>query len=89
MSTEPEDIAAVEGDNCPHCGAIQIGYVRSGKQKKYKCGSWIPEERAINCYESELSALRTALEDMTIQRDMTRRDVAVLKTKLHRISGKL
>jgi hypothetical protein len=76
-------------DFCPFCRAIRTIEPKT----HYDCGQPRNPSKMIRyrpglCYETQLTSLRTALEDMTIQRDAARRDVAVLKTELHRISGK-
>jgi hypothetical protein len=91
MSAEPEDITTVEADLCPFCGSRgrEIKILSRSETFEYTCGVREPtRRRSPKCYETQLTSLRTALEEMTIQRDAARRDVAVLKTELHRISGK-
>jgi hypothetical protein len=88
-----KEVSVMEEDKCPYCGSITLSR-RSDGGKRFSCGTLIVKKGQyqsdycnIKCLRAELTSLRTALEEMAIQRDAARRDVAVLKTKLHRVVG--
>ena len=67
MSTEPEDVAAVEEDTCPFCGAGPLSKIRFPWtfQCRTSVSGFIAPNRYLRsfiCYEAEIAALKKRIE---------------------------
>jgi hypothetical protein len=61
MSTEPKDVAAVEGDKCRFCGAKgrNVTILSGDKIIEYDCGMTdFSRLRSPKCYETELDNIK-------------------------------